>query len=62
VQKNEKRELTADENVQADRIIADEEELRKKLSALEKLEDMKKSLKAMKTVLKLMKWKKTTKA
>lgn len=40
----EKRALTAEENVQADRIIADETELRKQIDRLEKLEDMQKSL------------------
>lgn len=42
--KGEKRELSADENVQVDRIIADEEEMRKKIERLEKAEDMQKSL------------------
>jgi HK97 family phage major capsid protein len=42
--KEEKRELSADEEVQADRIIADEEELRKKIERLEKAEDMQRSL------------------
>src|SRR5947209_894368 len=41
---NEKRALTVEENVQADKIIADETELRKKIERLEKLEDMQKSL------------------
>lgn len=40
----EKRELSADENVQVDKIIVDTEELRKKIERLEKAEDLKKSL------------------
>jgi HK97 family phage major capsid protein len=40
----EKRELTAEENQQVDKIIADEEELRKKIERLEKAEDAIKSL------------------
>lgn len=42
--KTEKRELTADENVQVDKIISKEEELRNKIERLEKFEDMQKSL------------------
>jgi HK97 family phage major capsid protein len=42
--KNEKRELSADENTQVDRIIAQEEEMRTKIERLEKAEDALKSL------------------
>lgn len=41
---NEKRELHADEEVQLDKIIADETELRKKIARLEAAEDIQKSL------------------
>lgn len=42
--KSEKRELSAEENIQVDRIIADESELRSKIERLEKAEDAIKSL------------------
>jgi HK97 family phage major capsid protein len=42
--KNEKRELSADENAQVDRIITQEEEMRTKIERLEKAEDALKSL------------------
>jgi HK97 family phage major capsid protein len=42
--KNEKRELSADENAQVDKIIAAEEEMRTKIERLEKAEDALKSL------------------
>ncbi|NQX68479.1 phage major capsid protein [Paenibacillus alba] len=41
---NEKRGLTPEENAQADKIIADEVELRGKIERFEKLEDMQRSL------------------